>query len=82
MGIDYEALIVPGLLAAAAAWAFIVIIAGRAELNRSFIEVCAKAVEIRAEQERLAAAGKPAPFLVQARRAESDVRDVLGRLGL
>ena len=78
---DPETLIVPALLAAAAAWAWLSITAHRADVGRALVELCRRAVELRAEQESLAAAGRPAPFLERARLAEAEFRALLRRRG-
>lgn len=81
MGIDVEALIVPAVLAGLAAWAFLAVTAGRADLGRALVDACRRAVDFRDRQEKLAAAGRPAPYLDYARRAESELRDLLRRRG-
>ena len=79
---EAEHLIVPALLACLAAYAWLAIVAHRADVGRSVVEVCRRAVAFRASQEKLASAGKPAPFLDYARRAEAELRALLARQGL
>ena len=78
---DFETLIVPALLALAAAAAWLALTARRADLGRALVEAVAKAVDVRRRQEALAAAGKPAPYLEFARRAESELRALAARRG-
>jgi hypothetical protein len=78
---EAEHLIVPALLACLAAFAWLAIVAHRADVGRSLVEACRQAVAFRERQEKLAAAGKPAPFLDYARRAEAEVRAFLVRQG-
>ena len=76
---DAEHLIVPALLACLAACAWLALVAHRADVGRSLVGACRRAIQFRESQERLAAAGKPAPYLDYARRAEAELRDVLRR---
>ena len=79
---EAEHLIVPALLAALAAFAWLALVAHRADVGRALVEVCRQAVAFRERQEKLAAGGKPAPFLDYARRAEAELRALLARQGL
>ena len=81
MGTELEALVVPAVLAALAVFAWLALAAGRADAGRALVEVCRRAVELREAQEKLAAAGRPAPFLDYARRAERELRGLLRRRG-
>ncbi|HEX7901459.1 MAG TPA: hypothetical protein VF950_27115 [Planctomycetota bacterium] len=76
---DAEHLIVPALLSCLAAFAWVAIVAHRADVARSLVEACRAAAAFRERQERLAAAGKPAPYLDYAHRAEAELRAFLSR---
>lgn len=78
---ELETLIVPALLALAAAAAWLALTARRAELGRALVEAVTRAVDVRRRQEALAAAGKPAPYLDYARRAEAELRALAARRG-
>jgi hypothetical protein len=70
------------LLAALGVVAWLLIVARRAERARGLVELCRTAARIRGEQEKLRAAGRPAPLLERAREVESAVRVMLRRDGL
>jgi hypothetical protein len=76
---DAEHLIVPALVSCLAAFAWLALVARRADLARPLVDACRRAVALRESQERLAAAGKPAPYLDYARRAEAELRAYLNR---
>ena len=84
--IDIERLIADhlatGLFAALGILAWLLIVAHRADHARGLVELCRQAVRIREEQERLRAAGRPAPFLEGSRETETEVRKLLRRYGL
>jgi len=78
---ELETLIVPALLAGAAAAAWLALTARHAALGRALVEAAGKAVALRRRQEALVAAGKPAPYLAYARRAEDELRALARRRG-
>ena len=84
--IDVERLIADhlavGVFAAAAIFAWLLIVARRADTARVLVDLCRTAVRIREAQERLRADGRPAPFLERTRETETEVRALLRRYGL
>jgi hypothetical protein len=86
LDIDAERLIADylgsALFAVLGVFAWLAIVAHRAEKARGLIELCCEAVKMREGQEKLKADKKAAPFLEQTRRAEADIRILLRRYGL
>lgn len=86
LDIDVERLIADhlgaGILSALALFAWLALVARRAEKARSLVDLCREAVRIREGQERLRASGRPAPFLERTRETEAAVRSLLRRYGL
>lgn len=86
MEIDVERLLaehlVSALFAALAVFAWLTLVAHRLEKARGLTRLCREALRIRDLQERLQAAGKPAPLLDSSRRVEAGLRALLGRYGL
>ncbi len=86
MDIDVERLVAdyagPALFAGLAVFAWLSLVAGRLEKARGLVELGREALKLREGQERLQAAGKPAPHLESTRRVEAGIRALLGRHGL
>jgi hypothetical protein len=69
----------PSILAGLALLSWLALVARGAEKRRSIIELLREALRLRAGQESLQAAGRPAPFLDRSRRLERELRAFLAR---
>lgn len=72
----------PALFAALAVFAWLSIVAHRLEKAKGLADLGREARKLREGQEKLKAAGKPAPHLARALGVEAEIRALLRRSGL